>query len=369
METYFDDLSTRPHNKATLVALAALAARESRRAAYDAAPDDEAPTVAFVMRPVQASNNGWTDCPPRGEERAGARPAEAPASTSTSTSTDNHHGPDQDPASILEIHARAELAAGRAFAARAFCERAMALRRARYGEADVSLPASFCNLGAIALHANRVDDAIWHFEQAYDLVVRRSGGESPELASIYNNLGVIARRRGDHDLARSHYEAALAIKVERYGWEHRSVALSLVNLGRVAEAMGDLGVAGESYSRARVVAERTEGAVGPALAASLLGLGRVYLSRGEDVLAHFAFERALRIREAIPCPPLQLASARFAFALSLAPSAPSEAELLMRRALRDYRATDAARPEVIEYMADWLELHESTLDDPARRCR
>jgi len=215
-----------------------------------------------------------------------------------------------DAAAVLELHARAELAAGRACHARALFQESIAIRLEEQGEAHPALPSSLCALGVLALRTRLLDEARRSFERAYILVRRHGTAATPDMAVICNNLGVVARLCGDYEVARDHHEAALVVKVEVYGWVHHSVALTLVNLGRVCESMGELRVAGEHYSRARLLAERTEGQLGPVLAAALLGLGRFHQLRGDDLAASVAFERALKVREGGECSPLDHLSVR-----------------------------------------------------------
>ena len=341
METHFEDLDTRPLSRASLLAL--FSAPGYADAADDA--DDDTPTQAIdtaAMRAEAGQTTTW--------RRADPLPPPSPLPPERPQA--------DDPAAVLEAHARAELVAGRTLGAKALCERAMTVRRGHLGEADPALPSSFSDLGGLCLHLGKIDEARWHFEQAHELLGRRGDRESPERAAIDNNLGVVAHRSGDDELAWGHYETSLRAKLAVYGWEHRSVALTMVNLGRVAERLGDDSLALWYYAHARMLAERTEGAVGPALAASLLGLGRIQMSRGEETAAIFAFERALRVRESIVCPPIQLASARFALARALIHTAELRAIELVRAAIRDYRATDAARSDVIEMMTEWLVDHQ-----------
>lgn len=259
-------------------------------------------------------------------------------------------------ADLFDQHGRNEFQAGRYREARVLHERAMELRRRLLGEDDPRLPNSFCGLGALAFHQGRLDEAEWHFRQAREVADKRGLGRDPLMGLIFNNLGVIARCRGDLGEARARYELALGIKVEVLGWQHTSVAASLINLGRLAELAGDLGDALGHFARARAICEVVEGALGPGLAAALLGLGRVQFRRGSATLAAFAFDRALRIREAIPCSPAQLASVRFFTAIAIAYSDPIEARALMIRAIRDYRAAERPLMENLTAMTAWLAL-------------
>lgn len=261
-----------------------------------------------------------------------------------------------DEAEHLDARARTERAAGRARAARTLHEKAMEVRRRKYGEADPRLPGSFCRLAEIAFEDGRLDEAEWHFRQALEIAERR--GDSLEAAVILNNLGVVALHRGELEAAHGLYEAALTAKVDALGWGHQSVAATLVNLGRIAERSGDELQALAHFAEARAICECGETEADLALAAALLGVGRVQLRRGETVVATRALAAALRIREATPCSPAQLASARFLLAIACADRHPTRARALVQRAIRDYEACDVMRPENLEAMTFWLAMFE-----------
>ncbi len=345
MQTHFEDAVTRPLDANTLFALFPALSIPSPAGA-EANP---------VWAPTINDNDTLT--------RAIRPPVEATKSTRANLE-DSEQARIDCKAAFLDEQARAEFAAERYNEARAFTERAMAIRRGHYGESDPLLSDSFCALGVLSLRLDRVDEATWHFEQAIEILDHRGRGADLEMASLYNNLGASARRRGDLLSAQAHYESALSIKIDLLGWQHQSVALTLTNLGRLAEQLGDVQAAAHHFAHARQIAECTEGAVGPALAASLLGIGRVLLRRGDDVGARFAFERALQIREAIRCSPRQLASARFLLAIALEQCAPDEARDLVVLAIQDYRSANTLHPKNLEAMCTWLTLHDAQATYP-----
>lgn len=324
MSTQFDDLKTQPLQLSNL--------RDLLRADADGGFSESAPTEFFQTReqshPCQ----------------------EAPPPLETETLVHQRPARSEDPLELLRQHAKQEFGVGRLINARALSERRLALVRAEGGEASPGLPASFCDVGAIVLETGETEEAEWYFRQAAELLARRGHTDTLETAAVYNNLGVTARRRGDYGGAIENYEKALSIKIRIHGWEHRSVAMTLTNLARVEEMQGDLRSAVERYAYVRSLAERTVGSLASVLAASLMGLGRIYYMHGDRDAAHFAFQRALHIREAIICSPLQLAYSRFAYALVLGTSSASEARSLIARAVRDYQATDMPRADVLDRM-------------------
>lgn len=330
METDFENSPTHAIDKDTLLALFSGPVPPSG--------------VGVATKPASAS---WEA---EDELFADENPGEAPGA---------HARPSElDEADFFDHHGNSELQAGRYREARVLHEKAMELRRRALGEEDPHLARSFCNLGALAFHQGRLEEAEWHFRQAREVADKRGLGREPQMGLILNNLGVLAGRRGDFTESRACYEAALEIKSEALGWQHTSVAATLINLGRLAERVGELRDALNDFARARAICELREGAMGPTLAAALLGLGRVQLRRGGRVQAAFAFDRALRIREAIPCSPAQLASVRFFTAMALADQDPVEARTLVVEAIRDYRASESPRSENLEAMISWLSFHD-----------
>jgi Tfp pilus assembly protein PilF len=85
------------------------------------------------------------------------------------------------------------------------------------------------NLGIILLQEGRIDDAMWHGEQALRI--------KPDLAEAHNNLGLALAQVGKIQDAIGHYEQALRIKPD-YAKAHNNLGAALAQVGRVPEAMG-----------------------------------------------------------------------------------------------------------------------------------
>ena len=85
------------------------------------------------------------------------------------------------------------------------------------------------NLGIALGQAGRIQEAIWHWEQALRI--------KPDYARTHYNLGIALGQVGKLADAIAHYEQALRIKLD-YAEAHNSLGAALWQAGRIQEAIG-----------------------------------------------------------------------------------------------------------------------------------
>lgn len=190
--------------------------------------------------------------------------------------------------------ARALYFAGKAPAARAPLERALALARTlddRRGEANV-----LSLLGLLHWQGGAYDDAEARLGEAERLIAEH--GDARRRLDILNNLGVVERARARHAQALARFEAALAI-ARRIG-DRSGEAMLLNNMGDVCLELGDCFQAAGHADQAMRLCERLDDPLlrGAALsnrAEAHRGLGQ-YAAAGALAQQALALQRASRHR-------------------------------------------------------------------------
>lgn len=189
--------------------------------------------------------------------------------------------------------AMVELAQGDMAAARALLERALAIRRAVFGDDEPGIAALLNNLGELERRSGNPERARQLHEAA--LIMRRDLREPdhPEIAESLNNLGVTLSDLGQLDTAAGLLQEALAMRRERLGPTHQATFESALNAAAIATEASDLTTA-EDLLRAplEAMAGNTGGArPDEALTASLQrNLIEVLLLQGADDSALLACE-------------------------------------------------------------------------------
>ena len=136
--------------------------------------------------------------------------------------------------------AMVELAQGDVAAARGHFERALAIRRALFGESEPGIAALLNNLGELERGAGHPERARELHERA--LAMRRALREPghPEIAESLNNLAVTLRDQGMADKAAGLAQEALAMRRERLGPTNPATLESASNAAAIAIESGDL---------------------------------------------------------------------------------------------------------------------------------
>jgi tetratricopeptide (TPR) repeat protein len=161
------------------------------------------------------------------------------------------------------------------------------------------------NLSDVLIQQGKIDEAIWHLEQAQRL--------KPDDAVQHSNLGLALAQAGRVREAIGQYEQALRIKPD-YAAAHSNLGLALARVGKPQEAMEhceqalrinpdladahcNLGVVLAQTGRVPEAIEHFEQAlrINPDLAEAHYNLGKAFLQEGRLSNAIGQFEQALRI--------------------------------------------------------------------------
>ena len=130
------------------------------------------------------------------------------------------------------------------------------------------------NLSTILLQEGRIEDAIWHYEQALRI--------KPDLAEAHYNLGNALFQAGKIQDAIWHWEQALRLQPD-YAEAHYNLGCALFQAGRMSEAI-------EQYVQTiRIMPGHAE-------AHNNLGLALAQVGKIQDAIGHY--EQALRSKPA-----------------------------------------------------------------------
>ncbi len=190
-----------------------------------------------------------------------------------------------------------------------------------------------------------LDSARRHLEDALSDFVH--AGDAAGEAKCANTLGMVEEAAGQHTRAREHYLRSL-VERERLG-DPRGLIVVLNNLAGVCLELGLRAEAAEHIQRAERLSSSTDDAWGIAWTAH--GLGELALAQGRRDTARAAFERALKGLVGLGHD-YATTLTRERLAELLLPSAPEEAALHLRDALRTALAARAT-PRVAQLVA-WL---------------
>ncbi len=162
------------------------------------------------------------------------------------------HGRDRD-LRLAAASTRLGLAlarAGRAADGWPHLARAVALRKARLGPADLLLAEALHNAATHRIAGAPLDEAARRFDQAISIAAA-SGDEGRELeeAALHNLAGLREEQGRDED-AQAAWEKALERRQARLGMEHPSLRATLVRLARLRARTGSTLQAGVLYERA-----------------------------------------------------------------------------------------------------------------------
>jgi len=183
-------------------------------------------------------------------------------------------------------------------AARATCERVLAISQAAHNPEHPDVAKALGNLGEAQLRLGQLRDARANTERTLAALTAAYGPEHPSVAKAFGNLGVIQRDLGELKKARTSAERALAIFQAAHAPDARDIAVALVNLGIVQRDLRELEAARVSLERARKISEAAYGPDHPDVASALINLGAVQMRLGELGAARASLERARKISEA-----------------------------------------------------------------------
>ncbi|MCA9710519.1 MAG: serine/threonine protein kinase, partial [Myxococcales bacterium] len=246
-----------------------------------------------VRRLVLVKNEG--DVLIRAGELAQAQVRHERALALLDTVDDGSDARAQERIHVLSSLAVVKLERGQFDEAQRHLEQAQALIERVLGPRHPELARIHNELGNVAYHHERLDDARREYEAALELW-RGDHQLAPAAVTSLTNLGNVHDIQGQTEQARARYEEALALSERLDGPDHPQVALVLVNLGLLLERVGEDAEARRVHARALQIRERALGAEHPALANPLLGVARVALAQGELEVARQHAERALALR-------------------------------------------------------------------------
>jgi tetratricopeptide (TPR) repeat protein len=220
--------------------------------ASPAALADEAPWARFNAAGMAAAAGG--DWPGAETAFRAALDALAEDGSGAPPPPDRQADDDARVAVVAGNLAVALLEQGETTEARAFFERALAIRRAVFGARDPAIAESLNNLAELERRTGNLERARTLHEAA--LGVRREVLDEghPDIAESLNNLGVLLRELGELEAATAALGEAYALRRERLGAAHRATLESAGNLAAIALDQGDLATA-EAVLRDAVAVE------------------------------------------------------------------------------------------------------------------
>ncbi|MCA9709564.1 MAG: tetratricopeptide repeat protein, partial [Myxococcales bacterium] len=233
--------------------------------------------------------------------------------------------------------------------ARAYLERALAVKQSMLGPEHLDVGIAWFNLGNALNGDDRLDEARDAFERARSIFVQTVGSSHPHVAFVETGLGHVRRTEGRLAQAAVHYRQALEISERARGPNDLRVAKSLQYLGEVQAEAKQLDEAARHLERARKIYERVMGPDTAQVGVCLVSLSNVERARGRRAQARVLAERAMALLD--DGFPLDEARARLALAHALEdlPDQRAHARALAQQALEDLPTAD--RPDVETWLA------------------
>ncbi|MBC9882721.1 CHAT domain-containing protein [Bradyrhizobium sp. INPA01-394B] len=191
------------------------------------------------------------------------------------------------------------LDAGRLTDAEAVMRRALAITRARSGDAHPNVAATMGNLATVLEHEARYAEAEKLYQQTLQAYERIYGPNHPTTAIGLNNLANAYSAQGRNEAAAGLQERVLAIDEKAFGPDSPDVGRALNNLANSYASLGRSDQALDLYRRSLAVMERKfgEGSGASALAAG--SLGRALMDAGRTDEARPYLMRCLEIDERV----------------------------------------------------------------------
>jgi eukaryotic-like serine/threonine-protein kinase len=250
---------------------------------------------------------------------------------------------------------------GQLEAAEATYIEAIANMQATLGPEHPSVPNALTNLGNVLRQRGRPHEALDKHQQALAIWERALGREHYLFSNALVNIGNAEKDLGQLDDALARYEEALAIRRTAYGQEHPDIAQALEHMADTHVQLGnrrDLAAAQRLYEEAVSLREKLHGD-DVQTSDALLGLGITRLRQGRATDAIPPLERCLAIRLAGEHKPTDLVWPRYHLARALweNPLHRERSVELAREALSAIEGVDAATPEEVASIRDWVRNH------------
>ncbi|MCG2628656.1 tetratricopeptide repeat protein [Bradyrhizobium sp. WYCCWR 13023] len=191
------------------------------------------------------------------------------------------------------------LDAGRLSDAEATMRRALAIARARSGDAHPNVAATMGNLATVLEHEARYTEAEKLYQQTLQAYERIYGANHPTTAIGLNNLANVYSAQGKNEAVAGLQERVLAIDEKAFGPDSPDVGRALNNLANSYASLGRNEQALDLYRRSLAVMERKfgEGSGASALAAG--SLGQALMEAGKNDEARPYLVRCLDIDERV----------------------------------------------------------------------
>ncbi len=228
-------------------------------------------------------------------------------------------------------------------------------------ELDTLITQPMNNLGNVLARQGKLEQARKYFVESLQIKETTLGLEHPSLAPTLNNLGVLLLMMKRYDESRIQLERSLNIRESVLGYEHPDVASSLTNLGTLLQKQSNFEGARVKFERAVKIWQKKLGPDHPLVANPLTGLGDCLVALHQADRALPQLEQALRLREANPGDPTDLAHTRFSLAkaLWLSNKGRIRAFRLARKANQAFRDAGESMKEDREEVEAWLSKHKT----------
>ena len=175
-------------------------------------------------------------------------------------------------------------------------ERALAQRRAEYGERHPAVADVLDALGTVRMEQGKLDQAEPLLRES--LAQRRAllGNRDSATAASLNSLATLMHQRNENAVADSLYRESLDIRRAVYGQNHSAVANVLSNLGSVLVTKGEFSAAEAPYREALAIEQRVYGENHPQTASTIHNLAQLAQQQGKYAQAETLYTRALAIK-------------------------------------------------------------------------
>ncbi|MDH6259332.1 CHAT domain-containing protein [Bradyrhizobium sp. BR13661] len=191
------------------------------------------------------------------------------------------------------------LDAGRLRDAEATMRRALAVTRARSGDAHPNVAATMGNLATVLEHEARYAEAEKLNQQTLQVYERIYGANHPTTAIALNNLANVYSAQGRNEAAAGLQERVLAIYEKAFGPDSPDVGRALNNLATSYASLGRNDQALGLYRRSLAVMEHKFGEGSGASALAARSLGVALLDAGQTDEARQYLERCLEIDQRV----------------------------------------------------------------------
>ncbi|MEM9458903.1 MAG: serine/threonine-protein kinase [Myxococcota bacterium] len=153
------------------------------------------------------------------------------------------------------------------------------------------------NRAGVLYRLGRFDEALSHYERAYEVQHERLGEQHPVVAQTVNHIGNVLIMQGRFDEARARCEQALTIRRRTLGADHPRVAAPLNN---IAEILGRQGDHAGALAYARQALEITQGSGRPEELIAWVIVAREQMAQGDPEAELSARQHVIALLDANP---------------------------------------------------------------------